>query len=467
MIILNTYEGADFIMDFEEDAIEILKTVIDNAYDGIIIIDKNAFITMISKSYCDFLGISQENAIGKLVTEVIENTRMHIVAQTGVTETAQLQKIKGSYMIASRIPIIKNGEVIGAIGKVLFRNVKALNTLYSKIKNMEKELETYKTRLKQLNTATYSFEDIIGSSEKINTAKAIARKAAKTHSNVLILGESGTGKELFAHAIHLASDRRHAAFVKINCGAIPTDLLESELFGYEGGAFTGAKKEGKMGKFELADGGTIFLDEIGDMPIHMQVKLLRAIQEKEVEKIGSIGSKKIDIRIIAATNRNLEKSVHEGNFRQDLYYRLNVVTIHIPALRERKDDILLIADHLIKKISKDLNKEVMGISKDSEYYMKNYAFEGNIRELENILERAINVIEDSNIISPIDLPEEITGRKETKVIKSLEETMMATEKQAIIEALKATDGNKTRTAKILEIGRTSLYQKIEKYKIPL
>ena len=454
-------------MDFEKDAIEILKTLIDDAYDGIIIIDKNAIITMISKSYCDFVGISQENAIGKLVTEVIENTRMHIVVQTGETETAQLQKIKGSYMIASRIPIIKNGEIIGAIGKVLFRNVKELNNLYGKIKNMEKELETYKTRLKQLNTATYSFDDIIGQSENISSAKALARKAAMTHSNVLILGESGTGKELFAHAIHLASDRVYAPFVKVNCGAIPTDLLESELFGYEGGAFTGAKKEGKIGKFELADGGTIFLDEIGDMPLHMQVKLLRAIQEKEVEKIGSIGSKKVDIRIIAATNRNLEKSVHEGNFRKDLYYRLNVVTIHVPALRERKDDILLIANHLIKKISKDLNKEVIGISKDSEYYLKNYTWEGNIRELENILERAINVIEGSNIISPIDLPKEITGRKEIKIIKSLDETIVVAEKQAIIEALEAADGNKTRAAKSLEIGRTSLYEKIQKYNIPL
>ncbi|MCB2307661.1 sigma 54-interacting transcriptional regulator [Clostridium estertheticum] len=454
-------------MDFQKDAVEILKTVIDNAYDGIIIIDKNAIITMISKSYCEFMGISEENAIGKPVTDVIQNTRMHIIVQTGVTETAQLQSIKGSYMIATRLPIIKNGEIIGAIGKVLFRNVKELNTLYSKIKTMKKELETYKTQLKQLNTASYSFDDIIGSSEKILAAKSIARKAAQTHSNVLILGESGTGKELFAHAIHLASDRLYTPFVKVNCGAIPTDLLESELFGYEGGAFTGAKKEGKIGKFELADGGTIFLDEIGDMPLHMQVKLLRAIQEKEVEKIGSLGSKKIDIRIIAATNRNLEKSMHEGKFRQDLYYRLNVVTITIPSLRERRDDILLIANHLITKISEDLNKKIVGMSKESEYFLKNYSWEGNIRELENILERAINVIENSNTICPIDLPDEITGRKQIKPIKSLESTIEEVEKQAIMDALKSTNGNKTKAAKKLEIGRTSLYEKIQKYNIPL
>jgi PAS domain S-box-containing protein len=454
-------------MDFGKDAIAILETIIDNDCDAIIIVDKNALITMISKSYCDFMGITEENALGKHVTDIVENTRMHIVLQTGEAENAQLQSIKGSYMVASRIPIIKKGEVIGVIGKVLFRNVKELNNLYSKIKNMKKELETYKVQLKELNTATYSFEDIIGSSEAISSAKSLASKAAQTHSNVLILGESGTGKELFAHAIHLASDRLYAPFVKVNCGAIPSALLESELFGYEGGAFTGAKKEGKIGKFELADGGTIFLDEIGDMPLHMQVKLLRAIQEKEVEKIGSIGSKKIDIRIIAATNKNLEKSMHEGSFRQDLYYRLNVVTIHIPALRERTDDISLIANYLIKKISKDLNKKVIGISKDAEHYLENHLWEGNIRELENVLERAINVIADSNIICPVDLPDEITGKMGSKVIKSLEETIMASEKQAIIDALQAANGNKTKAAKTLEIGRTSLYEKIQKYNIPL
>jgi len=454
-------------MDFGKDAIAILETIIDNDCDAIIIVDKNARITMISKSYCDFMGVTEENALGKHVTDIVENTRMHIVLQTGEAENAQLQSIQGSYMVASRIPIIKNGEIIGVIGKVLFRNVKELNNLYSKIKNMKKELETYKVQLKELNTATYSFDDIIGSSEAISSAKSLASKAAQTHSNVLILGESGTGKELFAHAIHLASDRLYAPFVKVNCGAIPSALLESELFGYEGGAFTGAKKEGKIGKFELADGGTIFLDEIGDMPLHMQVKLLRAIQEKEVEKIGSIGSKKIDIRIIAATNKNLEKSMHEGSFRQDLYYRLNVVTIHIPALRERTDDISLIANYLIKKISKDLNKKVIGVSKDAEHYLENHPWEGNIRELENVLERAINVIADSNIISPVDLPDEITGRMGPKVIKSLEETIMASEKQAIIDALQAANGNKTKAAKTLEIGRTSLYEKIQKYNIPL
>ncbi|AWK52817.1 sigma-54-dependent Fis family transcriptional regulator [Clostridium beijerinckii] len=452
-------------LDKERNSSEILNTVIETAYDGMVIIDKQGIITMISKAYTEFLGIARKDAIGKHVTEVIENTRMPIVLETGREEVAELHKIKGSYMIASRIPIIKNGEIIGVVGKVLFRNLKELNSLYKRISIIEKELATYKSKLREFNTAKYSLKNIIGESDSIVLAKAIVEKAAHTSSNVLILGESGTGKEIFAHAIHSESNRHEGPFVKINCAAIPSDLLESELFGYEAGAFTGAKKEGKMGKFEIANEGTIFLDEIGDMPLHMQVKLLRVIQEREVEKVGSVASKKINIRIIAATNRNLEKMVSEGKFREDLYYRLNVVTIEIPPLRERGNDIILISNHLIKKLSVDLEKKVTGISKEAEYYLKTYEWKGNVRELENILERAINIMEDSEIIDADDLPKEITGKKASIIPKRLKDILEESEKNAIILAIRASGGNKTKAAKILDIGRTSLYEKIEKYKI--
>lgn len=351
------------------------------------------------------------------------------------------------------------------MGKVLFRNVKELNSLYKRISVIEKELATYKSRFREFNKANYSLENIIGESEPIVMAKAIVEKAAHTNSNVLILGESGTGKEIFAHAIHSESNRHEGPFVKVNCAAIPSDLLESELFGYEAGAFTGAKKEGKIGKFEIANEGTIFLDEIGDMPLHMQVKLLRVIQEREVEKVGGVASKKINIRIIAATNRNLERLVEEGKFREDLYYRLNVVTIEIPPLRERGNDIILISNHLIKKLSVDLDKKVKGISKEAEQYLKIYEWKGNVRELENILERAINIMENSEIIQVKDLPKEITGKKVSMVPKKLQDILAESEKNAIILALRAADGNKSKAAKILDIGRTSLYEKIEKYKI--
>lgn len=452
-------------LEEERDNKEILNTVIETAYDGMIIIDKQGIVTMISNAYTEFLGIKREDAIGRHVNEVIENTRMPIVLETGKEEVAQLHKIKGSYMIASRIPILKNGEIIGVVGKVLFRNVKELNSLYKRISVIEKELATYKSKLREFNKANYSLENIIGESEPIVMAKAIVEKAAHTNSNVLILGESGTGKEIFAHAIHSESNRHEGPFVKVNCAAIPSDLLESELFGYEAGAFTGAKKEGKIGKFEIANEGTIFLDEIGDMPLHMQVKLLRVIQEREVEKVGGVASKKINIRIIAATNRNLERLVEEGKFREDLYYRLNVVTIEIPPLRERGNDIILISNHLIKKLSVDLDKKVKGISKEAEQYLKIYEWKGNVRELENILERAINIMENSEIIQVKDLPKEITGKKVSMVPKKLQDILAESEKNAIILALRAADGNKTKAAKILDIGRTSLYEKIEKYKI--
>ena len=204
---------------------------------------------------------------------------------------------------------------------------------------MEKEIKYYKDQLKKQKSAKYSFSNIIGESKSLMEVKNICQRAAMSDSNVLIMGESGTGKELFAHAIHNASDRASGPFVKINCAAIPSELLESELFGYEGGAFTGAKKEGKVGKFELANGGSIFLDEIGDMPLQMQVKLLRVLQEREIERIGSTKTRPINVRIISATNKNLEEEVKSGNFREDLYYRLNVMSVNIEPLRKRKDDI--------------------------------------------------------------------------------------------------------------------------------
>jgi PAS domain S-box-containing protein len=450
-------------LDNEKNTTEILKTILDIAYDGIVVVDKDAKITMLSKAYASFLGVKDEEVIGKYVMDVIENTRMHIVVKTGQPEIAYLQKIKDNYMVATRIPIIKNGVVVGAVGKVLFRNLKELNALYNKISKIERELEHYKGELKQLNKATYSFESLIGESKKIKEAKILAQKAAATDSNVLLLGESGTGKELFAHAIHSASKRAFGAFVKVNCAAIPSDLLESELFGYEGGAFTGAKKEGKSGKFEIADGGTIFLDEIGDMPLHMQVKLLRVIQEKEVEKIGSSKPKSIDARIIAATNQNLEELVKQGKFRADLFYRLNVVTINIPPLRERDGDVKILSNYLLEKICKRLEKPVKGISDEAQDYLNNYLWVGNVRELENVIERAVNIIDDDGFIKPQHLSKEVTGSIINREISSLDEIINEAEFKAITDTLLMCRGNRSKAARMLNISRSSLYEKMSKH----
>ncbi|MBE6069518.1 MAG: PAS domain-containing protein [Clostridium lundense] len=445
---------------------DILKQALNMAYEGIVIVDKYGYITMISKGYAEFLGIDDKKVIGKHATDVIENTRMHIVVKTGKEEEAQLQKIGNKYMMATRTPLFINGEIQGAVGKVLFKNAKELEFLHKKFSKVQKELEAYKEQFQEKNSARYTFADIVGNSDGIMEAKKLSKKAALTDSNVLLIGESGTGKELFAHSIHKNSNRKYGPFVKVNCGAIPSDLLESELFGYEGGAFTGAKKEGKIGKFELADGGTIFLDEIGDMPLHMQVKLLRVLQEKEVERVGAVSPKNIDIRIIAATNQKLDSMVKEGKFRADLYYRLNVVTVRIPPLRERKDDITLLSKFLCDKISKKLNREKCIVSDEALEYLKNYRWEGNIRQLENAIERAINIIENtSSLLLPKHLPKEITGVEIDIDILKLEDVIWQAERNAIINAIKMCKGNKQKAAKELGISRTTLYEKVNKYKI--
>lgn len=457
--------NSEFLTEETIDDSFLLKIVMEQTDDAIIYVDKNGKIKMLSKAYADFIGINRDDAIGKNVQDVIENTRMDIVLKTGIPEVAQVQKINGKNMIANRIPIYVNNKIVGAFGRVLFKDVDELNHLYMKINNIEKELKLYKDEFNKLNSAKYNLDDIISKSQVMEDLKKLAKRAANTNSNILILGESGTGKELFVHSIHNSSRRADKPFIKINCGAIPFELLESELFGYEEGSFTGAKKGGKIGKFKAADGGTIFLDEIGDLPMNMQVKLLRVLQDKEIERIGSNVSEKINVRVIAATNRDLEKMVSEGKFRLDLYYRLNVVSIKIPPLRERKEDIPILAKYLIEKISKNEHIRVDKLSDNTLEYLKNYDWPGNIRELENVLEGAINLLDKDMIIEPMHLPSKITGVKNMRQFKSLKLTLEEVEKQAILDSLIIAHGNKTEAAKLLDISRTSLYEKILKYGI--
>lgn len=453
--------------DDEIESAFLLKALMETTNDPIVYVNKEGYIELFSKAYAEFLEIKVEDAVGKHVTEVIENTRMHIVVKTGIPEYEEVQKIKGKKMIATRIPVFVNGKAVGAVGKVLFRDIDELKYLYEKVSKIEKELNLYKNEFKMVNKAKYNLDHIISHSKSIDKLKEFTKKIAQSNSNVLILGESGTGKELFAHAIHNNSKRANSPFIKVNCGAIPSELLESELFGYEEGSFTGAKKGGKIGKFKAADGGTIFLDEIGDLPMNMQVKLLRAIQDKEIEKIGSSHPEKIDVRIIAATNKDLEKMVEEDMFRLDLYYRLNVVNIKIPPLRERKEDINILSKFLIKKISRREGIRVDKISDDTLEYLKRYNWPGNVRELENILERAINFLDGETIIKPKHLPSKITGIMEDKQIKTLKSALEEVEKRTIIDSLMITNGNKTLAAKELGISRTSLYEKVSKYKIDI
>jgi PAS domain S-box-containing protein len=445
---------------------ETLETIIDNDYDCIVVVDTEGIITMYNKAYEDFIGIPKEQAIGRHVTEVIENTRLHIVVKSGIPEMAALQKICGREMICNRVPIKENGKIIGAIGKTMFRDFKDFTAFVDKFSKMQVELEYYRDIVKKIQGSHYTFDHVIGSGPEITEVKEMAQRAAQRNSTVLIRGESGTGKELFSHSIHFASMRKNGPFIKINCSAIPESLLESELFGYEEGAFTGAKKGGKPGKFELAHKGTLFLDEIGDMAINMQSKLLRVLQEKEIERVGGTAPIPVDVRVIAATNRNLEELIKQEKFRLDLYYRLNVVELRIPPLRYHKKDMDELTCYLLAKLSGKLGCPIPVIDEEARQAILSYNWPGNIRELENVLERCLNFI-DNGVIKITNLPYHVKNAAQGKERKTMElrDHIEEAERLTIINALKTSNGNKVRAAKLLGISRANIYQKITKYNI--
>ena len=449
--------------------LEMFELIMNSIYNGVMVTDADGYITHFNKPYGQFLGIEPGEQIGKHCTEVVENTRMHIVAQTGKPEINQSQRIKGQNMVVQRIPIRKDGKVIVVFGQVMFKDVKDVGKLARELSLLESKVKLYEEELINLRSTRYTFDSIFGKSEAIKNLKKEALRAAANQFPVLISGESGTGKELFAQAIHHASPRRLHPFVRINCAAIPRDLLESELFGYEKGAFTGAGADGKPGKFELAKNGSVFLDEIGDLPIEMQPKLLRAIEDKQFERVGGTKIIQSDFRVIAATNQNLAEMISDGRFRKDLFYRLNVISLHIPPLRERKGDIIPIAHHLLTSMAQEANLVEINIGKEAEKALRNFEWPGNVRELSNVLERVISALEGDTIHLQ-NLPFYIYGgRKKSPNANpsSLKEVYAKTEKEAIRYALKETDNNKARAAKMLGIHRTLLYKKMKKNKLPL
>jgi transcriptional regulator with PAS, ATPase and Fis domain len=351
----------------------------------------------------------------------------------------------------------------------MFKDVRDVGKLAKKLSLLESKVKFYEEELISLRSTRYTFDSIIGVSDSIVSLKKEARKAAATRLPVLISGESGTGKELFAQAIHHASARRLHPFIRINCAAIPKDLMESELFGYEKGAFTGAKDTGKSGKFELAHHGTVFLDEIGDLPLEMQPKLLRVLEEREFERIGGTFLIRSDFRLIVASNQDLDKMVAGGRFRQDLFYRLNVIPLHILPLRERREDIIPLAYHLLQCIAHDFSLPEVKIDPQAEKALRNYGWPGNVRELSNVLERALSCLE-GDAICLSDLPYHLRcNPRESREMSrfSLDAVQANAEKEAIRDALEATNYNKARAAEILGIHRTLLYKKMKKHSLPL
>jgi PAS domain S-box-containing protein len=452
-----------------KEKVHFYETVLDNIQNGVLITDQDGKVIFFSKAYGKFLGRDPGAAVGKHCTEVIENTRMHLVAETGLPEINQPHRIMGQDMVVQRIPIRIDGRGTVVFGQVMFKDVRDVHALAKELRVLETKVELYEKELTSLRSSRYTIENIVGTSPAMVEVKNLALKAAQTNAPVLVIGESGTGKELFAHAIHYASERRIQPFIRLNCAAIPKDLLESELFGYEPGAFTGAGNKGKPGKFELAHRGSIFLDEISDLPLDMQPKLLRVLEEKEMERLGGTRLTKSDFRLIAATNANLENLVERGTFRKDLYYRLNVLPIQIPPLRDRKEDIPLLADHFIQRLSREMGTQTVSVSPEVMQIFLDYPWPGNVRELSNILERVLYTIDVDNIQVrhlPIFLQSlaEESPKPQSTILRRLKDNM---EREALLHSIRLSKYNKNQAARLLGIHRTSLYKKMKKLNIPL
>lgn len=445
---------------------EKFKKILEASHDLICFVDDRRIISYVNPSYEKHFGIKSKHIVGKDLATISPNGLRIKVFNTKTPIENKVYHKDSINIISTIEPIFIDGIFKGVIS--ISKTVDEIKDLVKKLEKSEEELNYYKDELNRHNFSS-SFSSIIGCSSSLKDCLFMAQKASNSPSTVLIRGESGTGKELIAKAIHNNSNRKDKPFVRVNCAAIPENLLESELFGYEKGAFTGAIKS-KPGKFNIANGGTLFLDEIGDMPVSMQVKLLRVLQEREFESVGGLTTQTVDIRIIAATNRNLEKMIKEDKFREDLYYRLNVISIILPSLRNRKEDINLLVEHFIQKMNIKLNKNVTGIDKKSLMYLQEYHWPGNIRELENIIERAINMCENG-LITEKDLPFYIkNGELETGSLINLKngklQPLEQYEKELITLAMK-TYKSYNKAGKALGITHRTVSLKCKKYGIDL
>lgn len=460
---------------------------------GMFLVDRSGRIVWLNEGYKRFLpalGFSSEDQfVGHMVEEVIPNTQMRRVLETGEAFLIDLLTNRAGTFVVSRIPLRdeSGGAVIGAIGIVLFDHPETtLQPLISKFALLHRDLddarrELASQRLQQSGQrqSKYTFASFVGASPAAVEVKRKARRAAQTSSPVLLLGETGTGKELLAHAIHASSARSRGPFISVNIAAVPGTLLEAEFFGVAPGAYTGADRKGRDGKFKLADGGTLFLDEIGDMPQALQVKLLRALQEGEIEPLGSNKLQPFDARVIAATSRDLAALVREGKFREDLFYRLNVLPIRVPPLRERRADIPALLEVLGEDMALRSGEQQPELAPDALALLSAQSWRGNIRELRNVLEQAA-MRSDSPNISRAQIEEVLseagiqqiapealagfgdsadTGRQDA--LRPLAEQVAQVERQAIASALLATKGNKLAASRLLGISRAKLYERLE------
>lgn len=482
------------------------------AFPNFVIVDDKCNITFINKIYCSLLGVKQEEAIGQPVTAIIPGTLMPEIVATGRTDNWSVMTLfdhskgKDVNVVCVRRPLWDGDKIVGAVAVTTFDDVDEIAELTLEINELRKKNQEYKKALEEAAHTNSALAKIVGHSPAITRVKKTINDYADSNLSILITGETGVGKEVFASAIHDMSSRRNQPFVKINCAAIPRELLESELFGYEPGAFTGAKRTGKKGLFEIANHGTVLLDEIGEMPLALQSKLLRALQESEIKRVGGTDTIPIDIRLISSTNRNLFDMIQDKRFRVDLFYRINTVEIDIPPLRERLEDIDELSDFFINQINEDSGINTLGIDSNVSDAFKQYDWPGNVRELKHILERLSYVNQNSYItINDCDfflervitsnqdtsrreissdeekmhwaekMPRDSTldGRRETYLgsapysVRSFKDQKESAEKTAILTALRDSGGNKAEAARLLGIDRSLLYYKLKKYRIEL
>lgn len=442
---------------------ERLQMILESVQDGICVVDRSGEVTYVNPSYLRIVHKTPEMVVGQNVFETAADGNRCAVLRSGIARIGSIRHKKdGTTIVANVNPIFVDGEIAGVVSVI--KDITEIQTLMERLSQVSAKAEYLEQELLRTKKTAQAFANYIGKSGKVVDVLALASKAADSSANVLIRGESGTGKEVIAEGIHYASGRRRGPFIRVNCGAIPGALLESELFGHEKGAFTGAVRR-KLGKFELANHGTIFLDEIGELDKNLQVKLLRVLQQKEFDRVGGEETIHVDVRIIAATNRDLEAMVREGTFRDDLYYRLNVIPIILPPLRDRPDDIPLLVEHFIEKISKENKKDVRGITPDAMQMFMHYRWPGNVRELENVIERMITLM-DTDLITAAVLPSYIKGDIAGREVQSLaDDTVLPWEeyeKQIIANALRqGTSFNGA--AKLLRISHKTVAAKARKY----
>ena len=442
----------------------LLQTVIDNSYDGLVMVNESGNITFISPSLVELFDLNQKEVEDVPIESIFPHFELTKVFKTGIAEISDFMEVKGINYIVHRIPVYQKEQIIGAIGKIVYRQLHEVRERFRSYEKIGKQKEAFA----KTETSRFTFDEILSTNRQMEKLIRSGMKASKGKTTVLIRGESGTGKELFAHAMHSTSNRKNGPFITVNCAAIPEHLLESEFFGYDEGAFTGAKQKGKIGKFEMANGGTLFLDEVGDMSLQLQAKLLRVLQEKEFYRVGGTNRISVDVRIIAATHQKLEEMVEAGTFREDLFYRLNVISIEIPPLRKRKEDILILSHSFIAELNKQNGTSITGWDPLVEHALLEYDWPGNVRELRNVFERAM-VFAENGIISLEDLPEYLLKKigmnlfLEEEMERSEKTLLEKAEEMAITVALKKSQGNKSQACKLLGVSRSVLYDKLKKY----